>query len=200
MQWDNVADKEALLSFKTAIDSDDIKIKEQIKKVLLNNRFIIHVLNNEELEKAEAEPDDYYGINIKPYYLIPETQNDVQNFICYEVSYEEIGRYNSTAKMLQVIFHILCRHENIIDEDTGVARHDLLAALIQDQFNYTTYLSGGKLMLVSDKPSTTDSYYATRTLIFQQITDNNLVKTRNGVPKLINKEVQKSYLSQDTNS
>ena len=65
MEWTQ-ADVAALQEFTTTIDSDDIKCKEQIKKILLNNRFIIHVLNNKELEEVDAEPDEYYGINILP--------------------------------------------------------------------------------------------------------------------------------------
>lgn len=185
MSWTN-EDKEALLAFKHSVDSDDIKVKEQIKKVLLDNRFIVHVLNNKELEEAEAEPDEYFYENIRPYFLIPETQTNTKNFLCYEVSYKELDRYNSLVKMLQITFYILCHQQDLRDKETGVARHDLLAALVQDQFNFTTYVGGGKLKLVSDVASVTDNDYATRTLIFEQVTDNNIVKHG----KIINKEIQ----------
>lgn len=194
MEWDNEKDKEALLAFKDNIDSDDVRVKETIKKVLLNNRFIVHVLNNKKLEEADSEPDDYYGINIKPYYLIPDTQTESLNYLCFEVNYDELDRYNSCVKKLEVVFHILCYHLDIIDDETGIARHDLLAALIQDQFNFSTYIGGGRLRLVSDVASTTDKQYATRTLTFVQQTDNNVVKTRNGVPRMLNKEMMNSEI------
>lgn len=175
MEWtkDDVAD---LIAFTQSIDSDDIKVKEQIKKVLLDNRYIIHTLNNKELEAAEAEADEYYGINILPYYIISPTQTNIQNFICFEVNYDELNRYNSVVKKLNVVFYVLCNQKNIIDEDTGVARHDLLASLIQYDFNFTNYL-GSKLRLVSDVSNVVDTEYACRILTFEQITDNNLVKT-----------------------
>ena len=179
-------DKKALLEFKEAIDSDDIRIKEIIKEKLLDNRFIIHVLNNKELEESDAEPDEYYGTNILPYFIVPDVQTDTKNYLCYEISYNELERYNSSVKLLQLIFHILCHKEDIDDEDTGIARHDLLAALVMDQFNFSNYF-GQKVRLVSDRPTTTDSNYPTRTLVFEQITDNNLVKSRNGIPMLANK-------------
>lgn len=187
MQWTK-EDRAALLSFKDAIDSDDIRIKEGIKKILLNNRFIIHVLNNKELEESDAEPDDYYNVNILPFYQISPTQHNVQNFLCYEVSYNELNRYNKQVKTLQIIFHILCEQKNVIDKDTGIARHDLLAALIQDQFDWTNYW-GNKLYLVSDVASVVDTDYAARTLTFEMQTDNNLVKTKDGVPRLANRDV-----------
>lgn len=186
MEWTK-EDRDALLQFKSAIDCDDVKVKEQIKKILLDNRYIIHVLNNKELEDADAEADEYFNKNILQYYIISPSQHNVQNFICYEVRYDELERYNSAVKKLQIIFYILCEHKNIIDEDTGIARHDLLAALIQDQFNYTNYF-GAKIKLISDMPSTVDNSYACRTMIFEQTTDNNLVKT-NGQARLANKDI-----------
>lgn len=176
MEWTE-EDRIGLQNFKKNIDYDGIKIKEQIKKTLLNNRYIIHVLNNKELEDADAEPDDYFWVNILPNYQITPTQTNVQNFICFTVDYDTLDRYNSVIKLLTVNFVILCDNKNLMDKDTGVARHDLLAALIQDQFNFTNLL-GSKVMLVEDKESVVDTDYACRTLVFRQTTDNNIVKTR----------------------
>lgn len=175
----------SLLQFKGAIDSDDIKVKETIKKILSENKLIAYALNNKELEAEEADPEDYFGINILPYYMINPVQHNVQNFLCYEVSYDMERSYqyskshnslNPTIKTLSIIFTILCHHSNIIDEETGMARHDLLAALVQDQFNWSSEF-GSKIMLVSDEPSVVDTNYACRTLVFQQTTDNNIVKS-----------------------
>ena len=58
MEWTE-QDKQNLLSWRENIDNEDIRIKEKIKELLLGNKTLIHVLNNEELEKADAEPDDY---------------------------------------------------------------------------------------------------------------------------------------------
>ena len=187
MKWTK-EDRNRLLDFKNNVDSDDIRIKEIIKKVLLNNKYIIHVLNNKELEELDSEPDDYFNVNILPYYMVTPTQTNVQNFLCYTVSYKDLNRNNSTQKYLQITFVILCEQKNSIDKETGIARHDLLAALIQDQFNFTNYF-GRKIQLFEDTESIVDSSYSCRTLIFEQITDNNLVKTKNGVSRLINKDI-----------
>ena len=186
---------ETLLQFKGDIDSDDIKVKETIKRILLDNKLIIYALNNKDLEDEEAEPEDYFGVNILPYYMINPVQHNVQNFLCYEVRYDMAQSYqyskshnslNPTVKTLSIIFTILCHHNNIVDEETGIARHDLLAALVQDQFNWSSEF-GSKIMLVSDVPSVVDNTYACRTLSFEQTTDNNIVKTTDGIPRLINK-------------
>lgn len=184
MEW-TPEDTEDLRNLRNYLDSDNIKLKQQIKQKLLSDKFLIHVLNNKELEESDAEPSDYFGVNILSYYMIPETQTDVQNFICFETSTDM--RYGSAMKNQMIIFYILCDDKNAIDKDTSLPRHDLLAALIQRLFNYDRFM-GGRFQLVSDVPSITDTHYLTRTMKFLQVTDNNLVKTINGKPKIINKD------------
>lgn len=178
-----------LRALKENLDNDDIRNKEIIKKKLLDNRKIIYLLNNKELQEADAEADEYYNVNILPYYMIPPTQTNVANFICYETRYDEVDKYNKAVKYMQIIFYVICEQNNLIDEITYTARHDILAALILDEFNWTNYF-GGKIHCISNKPSVLDTDYSCRTLIFQQITDNNLTKTKGSVPQLINKEVR----------
>lgn len=175
-----------LREYKVLIDSDNIRFKEVIKKALLNNEAIIYALNNKELQDANATPDEYYGVNILPYYMINQTQTNVQNFICYEVSYDEVAAYNNTLKYGQIIFYILCEQKNLIDAKTGIARHDLLAALLMEEFNWKNCF-GQQVHCISDKPSVVDTDYASRTLIFQMEIPNNIVKTRDKIPYIINK-------------
>lgn len=174
-----------LRELKTHLDSDDIRQKEIIKNKLLNNRKLIYVLNNKELQEKDAEPDEYYGINILPYYMITPTQTNVQNFVCYEVDFKETPRYNDRIKYGEIIFYILCEQKGIIEQSTFIARHDLLAAIIMNEFNYTNYF-GSQLRCISDIPSVVDSTYACRTLVFQMETPNNLVQTRSGKNAVIN--------------
>jgi hypothetical protein len=82
----------------------------------------------------------------------------------------------------------LCEEKNNIEKKTGIARHDLIAALIIDIFNWSN-LFGPQIHLKSDVPSVVDSDYACRTLVFEQLTDNNLVKTRNGVPRITPRDI-----------
>lgn len=89
---------QTLRNLKTLPDSDDIRYKEIIKKSLIDNDLIIYLLNNKELEDAEADPSDYLGINILPFYMIHPTQHNVQNYICYETDVREEDRYNPKMK------------------------------------------------------------------------------------------------------
>ena len=175
-----------LRQLKNQLDSDDIRWKEVIKRKLLNNEMLIHALNNKDLEEA----DDYFGVNILPYYIIHPTQTNVGNFVCFETQFDDIERGNKIFKYGQVVFYILCEQKNLIDEETYIARHDLLAALIIDEFNWTNYF-GLQCHCVSNKPSVTDNDYACRTLIFELETPNNIIKTQKslGRPTNVNYEV-----------
>lgn len=185
MPWTD-KDTEALRTYRDIINSDDILIKEKIKKILLNNRFLIHVLNNSELD--EDEPDSYYGVNILPFYMITPTQTNVQNFVTFSTQTTELERYNKRMKYMQIVFTVLCESKNIIDKDTYIARHDLLAAILIDTFNWTNYF-GAKIHCVSNKELIVDNSYAAREIIFEQITDNNTAKTVNGVTRNTDKDV-----------
>ena len=179
MTWTD-ADRERLLVFKNNPDCDDVKVKQKIKEVLLGDKYILHVLDNKNLEPLVEDDmtnaDAYFGVNILDYFLISPIQSEAHNFICYETAFEK-RRYdnNRTNKNLNIIFYLISEQKLIKDADTGVAKHDLLAALIINKFNWTNYF-GRKIFLISDQPSVVDVKYACRTLIFQQIEDNEMVK------------------------
>ena len=185
MKWTD-EDTKYLRDFRNIIDSDDIHIKEKIKQILLRNKYIVHVLNNPKL--ADSEPDEYFGVNILPYYIVPGTQHDVQNFVCYTVGYKDRPNCDKGRKYQQIVFVILCEEKTAIDQETSLARHDLLAALITDQFNHSNYF-GEKLELVSDEEGVTDNSYVMRKLTFEQLKDNNYIKTTDGVARTRNKDV-----------
>ena len=174
-----------LLSLKQLPDDDNIRYKEVIKQSLMKEPLIFYLLNNKELEDSEADSSDYFGINILPYYLIHPTQHNVQNFICYETEVRELDRYNSKMKKMHIIFYVLCEEKNNIEKRTGIARHDLIAALLLDIFNWTN-LFGCQIHCVQNIPSVVDNDYACRTIIFDQLTDNNIVKTSSGKSQTIN--------------
>lgn len=190
-------DSKRLASLKYVTDNDNIRIKEIIKQKLLANDDIIHVLNNKELQESEAENDEYFGVNILPYYMVTPTQTNSQNFICFTVGYENVERnftnssrmYNDLQKHLHIVFVVMCEQKNIKEEDTGIARHDLLAALIQNEFNFTNFF-GRRVQIISDDESIVDSKYCARTLVFSQVTDNNVTKTQYGNPsRIVTKEI-----------
>lgn len=195
-QW-TIEDSKRLATLKYVTDNDNIRIKEIIKQKLLNNDDIIHVLDNKDLQEADVDNDEYFEVNIFPYYHIMDTQTDSQNYICFSVGYENVERnftnssrmYNDLQRHLHIVFVILCEQKNIKDRDTGIARHDLLAALIQNEFNFTNFF-GRRISLMSDDESVVDNKYIARTLVFTQNTDNNVTKTQYGSPsRIVTKEI-----------
>lgn len=175
-----------LRQYKTVLDDDNIRFKEIIKKNLIEDPLIIYLLNNKELEESDADPSDYLGINILPAFLIHPTQHNVANFICYEVSFKDVPRYNDTLKYANIIFYVLCEEKNLIEKQTGIARHDLIGARIQHIFNWTN-LFGTQCHIISNIPSVTDNDYSTRTITFELTMPKDVVKTKDGSSRVINR-------------
>lgn len=176
-----------LKSYRTIIDNDDIRIKNIIKNKLESNPYIKYALNHVKHDEDYDDDDDDNNVsNILPYYAVFDTQTEVDNFLCFETSYDELQGHNKNFKLQQIIFYVLCHSRSVNDEILGMARHDLISALLIDQFDFTT-IFGTRIHLVSNKPGLVDSRYVSRTLIFKALTDNNLVRTVDGVPRLVNK-------------
>lgn len=162
-----------IIEYKKRYENDNIYYKEIIKNKLINNPKIIYSINNTDLDPDC--PADYVGINILPFYLIAKTQEKARHYICFETSFTEVSRYNEVMKIGQIMFYIVCDNKDIYDKKSGIARHDLLAALITDEFNWTN-MFGTQVRLVSDSPMVVDSNYAGRTLIFEQTSPNSITK------------------------
>ena len=173
-------------------DDDNIRYKEKIHDALLSNAELLYALNNEELESELFDEDDnllidketgellgevdrYFGdnSNIRPYLFIPETQTDVKHYVCYQVMFDELPRYPNIQKYTEITFNIFVNGKDRTDKLTGIPRHDLIASIIREKFNWSN-IFGMQTHLISSKESVTDNNYLVRTLIFQ-ITDVNSI-------------------------
>jgi len=148
---------------------------EDILKTATNSRKLLYLLNNTTLN--EDESDSYMYVNIFPYFFLNSTtQVTVKNFICYEINNQlRSDDLDGFFKNCQIIFYVLCdiNNNNDIVSEIGAMRHDLLGQIIIDEFNYSNCF-GTKLLLVSDEPSILDKTYAMRTIVFQNVTPNNI--------------------------
>lgn len=171
-------------------DDDNIKYKNIIRKALLRCPELLYALNNKELEselfdkdgnllidedtgELLGEVDRYFGdnSNIRPSLFIPDTQTTVNSYVCYQVMFDELPRYQNIYKYNEIIFNIFVNGKDRTDRLTGVPRHDLIASIIRERFNWSS-IFGMQTKLISSKESTTDNNYIVRTLIFQ-IEDTN---------------------------
>lgn len=146
---------------------DDIGLaKRIIETVLYSDEDIIELLDNPNLDPSA--PEEYVYENLFPFIKIPGTQDESKNFICYEVDdMADISR-NDRMKQ-QYIQFVIFVHKDLIKTNYGVPRHDMFGYLIRDLFN-RSHLFGHELKLISNRGSTTDTDYYTRTLKFQLIT------------------------------
>ena len=188
-----------LNSYAVLPDDDGVRYKEIIKRELLRCPELLYALNDDELASElfnedgtlneEGDWDLYFNDNIRPYMFFPESQTKAKNFLCYKIEFDEIPRYNKFEKIGHVTFVILCDVKNIIHFETGIARHDLIASIIRERFNWSN-IFGTQCRLVSNKETITDANYVTRTLIFELTMPNSVVNTDNGTTRVINNVVR----------
>lgn len=202
-----------LRAYRTTPDDENIQYKKKIEKALMLNPCLLYALNEKSLESElfdddgninwewneetkEYEPlgewDRYFGgtSNIRPYLFIPDTQTEVKHYICYQVSFDEMPRYQDTLKYTNVTFTIFVHGNDRNDKLTGIPRHDLIASIIRERFNWSN-IFGMQTHLVSSKESTTDNNYIVRTLVFQVVDTNGIVKTTNGITSTNNCQLRR---------
>ena len=197
-----------LRAYASTPDDDNIRYKEKIHDALLSNVELLYALNNEELEselfdgdklnideetgELLGEVDRYFGdnSNIRPYLFIPDTQTDVKHYVCYQVSFDEMPRYSTFHKYNEITFNIFVNGKDRTDKLTGIPRHDLIASIIRERFNWSN-IFGTQVHLVSSKESVTDNNYLVRTLIFQITDVANILNTTSGNTKVINNVVRR---------
>lgn len=202
-----------LRAYRTTPDDENIQYKKKIKKALMLNPCLLYALNEKSLESElfdddgninwewnedtkEYEPlgewDRYFGgtSNIRPYLFIPDTQTEAKHYICYQVSFDEMPRHQDTLKYTNITFTIFVHGNDRDDKLTGIPRHDLIASIIRERFNWSN-IFGMQTHLVSSKESTTDNNYLVRTLVFQVIDTNGIVNTTNGKTSLSNYQLRR---------
>ena len=191
-----------LCAYKESPDDDVILYKQKIKNALLSNPCLLYALNDKKLESElfdkngninwewnedtkQYEPlgewDRYFGSDslIRPFLFIPDTQTTVKCYICYQVEFNEMPRYNNIEKYTLITFTIFVHGDDRVDKLTGIPRHDLIASIIREKFNWSS-IFGMQAKLISSKESTTDNNYICRTLTFQVLDLNGIVNTPYG--------------------
>ncbi len=202
-----------LRAYRTTHDDENIQYKKKIEKALMLNPCLLYALNEKSLESElfdddgninwewnedtkEYEPlgewDRYFGgtSNIRPYLFIPDTQTEVKHYICYQVSFDETPRYQDTLKYTNVTFTIFVHGNDRNDKLTGIPRHDLIASIIRERFNWSN-IFGMQTHLISSKESTTDNNYLVRTLVFQVVDTNGIYKTTNNKTTINNYQLRR---------
>lgn len=202
-----------LRAYRTTPDDENIQYKKKIEKALMLNPCLLYALNEKSLESelfdadgnvnwewnneiGEYEPlgewERYFGSNsnIRPFLFIPDTQTEVKHYICYQVAFDEMPRYQDTLKYTNITFTIFVHGNDRYDKLTGIPRHDLIASIIRERFNWSN-IFGMQTHLISSKESTTDNNYLVRTLVFQVVDTNGIHKTIDGKTSITNYGVRR---------
>lgn len=169
-------------------DDDTIRLKNRIKEMLLNSPKLLWALHDEDLEAElfnedgtlndTGEWDAYYGDTslIRPFLFVPETQDIVCNYLCYQTSSDENMRYNSSMKYFIITFTIFVHEKDSIDKETGIQRHDLIASILRELMAWSS-IGTAHATPIYENESVTDNNYITKVLRYQIALPNNLVVT-----------------------
>ena len=189
-----------LRSYASTPDDENIRYKNTIKNTLLSCPELLYALHEADLDSElfnsdgtinyDGEWDLFFGEtgNIRPYLYIPETQDTIKHYVCYQVSFHEIPRYNDIKKYTQITFTVLVNGKDAMDKMTGIPRHDLISSFIREKINWSNVF-GMQAKLVSNKEAISDNNYILRTMIFELLDLNGIVRTPyNGETQIINND------------
>lgn len=148
--------------------SDNTIYKNKIMNKLVSIADVITLINN--LDVTTNNPDGLRNVNLFSRIKIPDVQLETKNYICFDFN-SRTSSTNNTLKNVSFSVWIIC-HEDEITTDGG-NRHDVLAGVIIDAFNWSNFL-GFELELVSDTESMLKDVFCVRTLQFKNATPNSL--------------------------
>jgi hypothetical protein len=149
------------------------RYKHKVMTELTSNIDILSTLHNNDLESKlnweHPNGDMYRNVNIFDYMKLPSLKDEIENYICFEVS--TLASYSNDFTNVNVVFRTVS-HVNDMRTDWGIQRHDLLALIIKNQFDWTKVF-GKTLHKVSDvgKIGEDDFYY--REIVYQCDLPNN---------------------------
>ena len=173
-------DMELILNRSTGDDTDSLKIddivrcKYKIMKLLTEDVDILNTLHNVDLGAIKPlNGDAYRNVNIFDFMKLPSNKDIVNNYICFEIN--DNGRGSMTNKT--IIFRCVS-HISDVETDWGVARHDLLAAIVKNKFDWSNVL-GMRLVKQSDNGLVTDDGYYYREIIYYQNDPLNTYQSMN---------------------
>ena len=152
--------------------------KQRLQEDFCKDVDIIELLNNKELIDKNVKPEDYVGINIFPYMHIPQTQSEVNNFLCFEINVTQTIR-NNDIMLAQTLLIRTISHEQDISTKYGISRQDLLAMVVKDRLLWSGVV-GTSLKLVYDSGKVSESGYYYREMQFDNIVLNGISRGGRG--------------------
>ena len=156
---------------KNGANTDEIfRYKYKIMQLLTSNQDILRALHNADIDNGDEElnGDLYRYVNIFDFMRLPDFQHEVKNYICFEVNDSTYGDYATRSIVFRAV-----SHEDDCKTDWGIARHDLLASIIKNEFDWSNVF-GFHVKKVSDNGHVVDSGYYYREIVYETTVTNNL--------------------------
>lgn len=162
-------------------DPDLLEILGQKPKRPLNKFADKNNPTDEEL-KERQEIEDYnekiQHKQIVPWLKLNGLQKEVLNFVMFDMDDTDVSYTNNVIKNQYLIVMCLV-HEDDMETEYEIPRHDLLGYIIKDLLCWTNAL-GMQLKCVNDFQDIIDSKYYARTIKFKIEAPNNLAGNRGG--------------------
>lgn len=153
---------------------DVVRFKHEVMRELTSNADILKTLHNNNIEVNISNWDNpngdmYRDVNIFDFMKLPSLQDEVFNYICFEVT--TTNSYSSDFVITNLFFRTVC-HVSDMKTDWGIQRHDLLALIIKKEFDWSN-IFGMTLNKISDvgKIGEDDFYY--REIVYESTIPNN---------------------------
>ena len=150
---------------------DDIfRFKYKIMQMIISNQDILHTLHNDKLSnnKEIINGDLYRDVCIFDFMKLPNNKTEVKNYLCFEVN--DISSYDNLVNR-RVVFRTVS-HEDDYKTDWGISRHDLLASIIKNEFDWSNAL-GMHFEKESDNGYVTNDGYYYREIVYKITSPNN---------------------------
>lgn len=143
--------------------------KNQLMRELCHNKKIVNLITDKENERMPVHTLTYR--QIFPYEFIPETVNDGQTFICFDVDVADVV---SKTFYVPVLYVWVFTHKSKLRLPVGGVRTDELASEINIMLNGSRYYGLGELNLVSVGRFSPINDYLGRVLTYNTIDFNRL--------------------------
>lgn len=154
---------------------DDIaRLKHKIMQELTSNVDLLRTLHNNALESKilnwdNPNGDIYRDVNIFDFLKLPSLKDEIFNYICFEVIMT--NSYNNDFIITDIVFRTVS-HDSDMKTDWGIQRHDLLALIIKNEFDWTNKLGMTLVKTLDDGKIGEDDFYY-REIVYEAMIPNN---------------------------
>lgn len=145
------------------IDNDIVRKKRALKQIFLSDPAILETLHNPDLD-VEC-PEDFFNVNILDYIKLTPTQDEMRNFLCYEIQEKYLAEHNPKIKN-QYLTIVCLIQEKDMETNYDMNRADLLACLVKENINLSNAL-GVQAIIQEDSADIMDNKYYAKTLVFK---------------------------------